>query len=415
LAGDFNCVTSSSDCTGTPNGNKALSSIITGLALHDVYDTRLQQPPYTRYTTKSKTRINRIYLKETLWKRKQGADTVIAPFSDHSAVMVRLTYQYQTIPQKIQQWKMNISMLDDSAFCDMTRLWTRWKGNTCHYPNKSSWWDRYIKKQIKQTFIREGTSRNKERRNMEEFYYAAIYHAIRSTSSTENLVINIRRLKAKILQLTSQTMRGVILDTSEKDFMQGEEITTYQYIRSRKRQQTCQVMKILDDQGNLQTDNEVIMQQFENFLTKKYSLLSSDTNSYQKVISGEMPKIRDEENTILENPITIEEVREAVKKGKRNKSPGPDGINHEFFTKEWDIIKEDLKDIMNDRYINGSISDSQKHGYIVCLPKNANPMSPDKYRPLTLLNTDYKLLTRITANRFQPWIDNILHHNQFCG
>jgi hypothetical protein len=46
-----------------------------------------------------------------------------------------------------------------------------------------------------------------------------------------------------------------------------------------------------------------------------------------------MPKIRDEANTVLENPITLDEVREAVKKGKHNKSPGPDGTNDLFFIK----------------------------------------------------------------------------------
>ena len=61
LAGDFNCVTSPSDCTGMPNLSKALSSIITGLALHDVWETLHQQPPYTHYTNDSATRIDRIY------------------------------------------------------------------------------------------------------------------------------------------------------------------------------------------------------------------------------------------------------------------------------------------------------------------------------------------------------------------
>jgi exonuclease III len=128
LAGDFNCVTSPSDCTGTPNLSKALSSIITGLALHDVYDTRHPQPPYTHYTNNDATRIDRIYLTDPLRKCKQGAETIVAPFSDHFAVVVRLTYPYQTVPRKIRQWKMNISLLEDSVFRDtLQRLWTKWK------------------------------------------------------------------------------------------------------------------------------------------------------------------------------------------------------------------------------------------------------------------------------------------------
>ena len=104
---------------------------------------------------------------------------------------------------------------------------------------------------------------------MEDFYYAAIYHAIRSTHMSENIAITIRRLKAKILRLTCQHMRGVLLDTTDNDSMQEEDITTYHYIRSRKRQKTRQVTQILDEEGHLQTDHDVIMRQFTNFLETK--------------------------------------------------------------------------------------------------------------------------------------------------
>ena len=43
-------------------------------------------------------------------------------------------------------------------------------------------------------------------------------------------------------------MRGVLLDTIDNDSMLGEDITTYHYIRARKRQKTRQVTHILDEQ-----------------------------------------------------------------------------------------------------------------------------------------------------------------------
>jgi hypothetical protein len=54
-------------------------------------------------------------------------------------------------------------------------------------------------------------------------------------------------------------------------------------------------------------------------------------------------------------------------------------------------------------------------GLIVCLPKNAHTKNVDDYRPLTLLNTDYKILARIKANRLSPCLAAILHSNQQCG
>jgi len=128
-----------------------------------------------------------------------------------------------------------------------------------------------------------------------------------------------------------------------------------------------------------------------------------------------MPKIPGDANTELDHPITMEELSEAVKKGKRNKSPVPDGIYHEFFKQMWDVVNNDMLDIINNMHIEGSVSDAQKHGHILCLPKTGAPASPENYRPPTIFNTDYTLLTRIIANRLRPWMEDILHHNQYCG
>ena len=106
------------------------------------------------------------------------------------------------------------------------------------------------------------------------------------------------------------------------------------------------------------------------------------------MVSCGMPKIPEEAITALNHPITMEELREAVKKEKRRKSPGPDGICHKFLTKMWDVIKNDMLDIINNMCMEGSVSDAQKHGHIVCLPKNAATASPENYRPPTILNTD---------------------------
>jgi hypothetical protein len=214
LAGDFNCVTTPSDCTGSPNISKALYSLITGLALNDVYDARCQHPPYTHYTNNGATRIDRVYVTDTLMTRKKDADTIIAPFSDHMTVVVKLTYPYQAIPLRMRLWKMNTSLLNDGAFRGtLKHLWTKWRTLVRYFPNKSVWWDRYTKKRIKTTFLRENAAQTKDRKDMEEFYYDALYHAIQTNTNTEKRAITIRRLKAKLLRVMSQNMGRVLLDT----------------------------------------------------------------------------------------------------------------------------------------------------------------------------------------------------------
>jgi hypothetical protein len=87
IAGDVNCVISPADYTGKPM-SRALHIFIKGMGLRDVWETHQQAPRYTHYTNEGASRIDRIYITDTLQHRKQGAETVAAAFSDNFAVTV---------------------------------------------------------------------------------------------------------------------------------------------------------------------------------------------------------------------------------------------------------------------------------------------------------------------------------------
>jgi len=59
----------------------------------------------------------------------------------------------------------------------------------------------------------------------------------------------------------------------------------------------------------------------------------------------------------------------AVQKGKKRKAPGSDGIGLEFYKINWATIKEDIRELMNQMFMERKMSTKQKHGVIVCLPK----------------------------------------------
>ena len=107
----------------------------------------------------------------------------------------------------------------------------------------------------------------------------------------------------------------------------------------------------IGENGLLQTDQEEIMRIFMDSLATKYRQIHTDVMSLRKMVPCGMPKIPESANTELENTITIEELLETVKKGKKHKSPGQDGTCHEFFKRMWDVIKQDMLDVTNRMYI----------------------------------------------------------------
>jgi hypothetical protein len=66
-------------------------------------------------------------------------------------------------------------------------------------------------------------------------------------------------------------------------------------------------------------------------------------------------------------------------------------------------------------FTEGTLTEKQKRGVIVCIPKTARPTHTQDYRPITLLNNDYKTLARILAGRLRPVVGVLLHPSQYCG
>jgi len=102
-------------------------------------------------------------------------------------------------------------------------------------------------------------------------------------------------------------------------------------------------------------------------------------------------------------------------KGEGNKAPGSDGICLEFYKVIWETTKDDILAIINQMFIERKVTDQQKHRLIVFLPKSNGPTTPADFRPIILLNNDYKLVARIIANRIRPMLTELLQPSQYCG
>ena len=97
---------------------------------------------------------------------------------------------------------------------------------------------------------------------------------------------------------------------------------------------------------------------------------------------------------------------------QNNRSPGEDGIPIELYRTFWEDIKPFL--IRSYRYSmdSGSLTITQKRGIISLLPKNKDPLLLKNWRPLTLLNVDYKIFAKLIASRLKAILKFIIHTDQ---
>ena len=111
--------------------------------------------------------------------------------------------------------------------------------------------------------------------------------------------------------------------------------------------------------------------------------------------------------------LTKAECLQALKSMKSRKTPGSDGLPIEFYKVFWNEISDCLLETINYAYTEGKFSISQRRGIIKLIPKkDAEPYFVKNWRPITLLNTDYKIAAKAIANRLQNVLPKLINSDQ---
>ena len=123
--------------------------------------------------------------------------------------------------------------------------------------------------------------------------------------------------------------------------------------------------------------------------------------------------LTDEEQTLCEGALTQKECLEALKKMESDKTPGTDGLPAEFYKVFWKDISPFLISALNYALDSGFLSVTQRRGVIKLIPKeDAELYFIKNWRPITLLNTDYKIAAKSIANRIKLVLPNLINHDQ---
>ncbi|KAL9701611.1 hypothetical protein quinque_005052 [Culex quinquefasciatus] len=412
LGGDFNCVIASKDATGTSNHSLALKNLTSNLGLKDAWEVlKANQIAYSFIRPNCSSRLDRLYVSGAFVPGLRTAEYLVTSFTDHKAFKVRCCLPDQGRPTGNGFWSMRAHVLTEENLEEFELKWNRWLREKQNFNSWIEWWIRCAKPRIK-SFFRWKTNEVFRRFNVaNELLYGQLRAAYDNLTNNPAMVPEINRIKGKMLLLQNNFSKA--FERLNDKFLGDEKLSTFQ-IGDRAGRKKNSTISSIKHQGRLLEDSAEVEDHIFDYFRQLYS--AEDVQLNRDFPSNRLVDPNSEANNRAMEEITTEEIFTAIQTSASRKSPGCDGIPKEFYVKAFNIIHRQLNLILNEA-LRGGFPEQFLDGVVVLSKKKTNLETIKAYRPITLLNYDYKLLARILKVRLERIINEnrILNSCQKCS
>ena len=246
---------------------------------------------------------------------------------------------------------------------------------------------------------------------------------IRDLKTNYNRNQNEIRLQEGILaNIEEQELREELALLKNFERLNNEKITPYFLDLAKKPGHNESLEKITNEDGTAFNCTKERGIYITNFYSKLYQKpvnenpnnltideFLGDISNHPEVRNS---KLSEQEKLELDRPFTIEELDLSNKKSKKNSSPGIDGISNRFIDKFWYLFRVPLYNYTMECYEKESLTDNFRNVKIRLIPKKGDLTHIKNWRPISLLNCFYKIISRAITFRIRKYIDKITNVGQ---
>ena len=418
LGGDFNCTmmpkldrrSSHTRREQYDQGSKQLREIMIQNDMEDIWRRRYpSQKRYTYFKPNSKTasRIDYWLISQALSGSATQISISQAIRTDHAAIS--LTLRTSDCERGPGFWKLNNSVLESDIFDDTFKtFWASWKTSSDLFDSKKRWWE-LTKVKIKELSIEISKSLAKSEK-IKISKTEKLLDEEKNKSNPDILVI--AHLENILKEFWSTKSKGARTRSRTLWYEKGENSTKYFFSLEKIKARNKLWSQIKDKTGKIKYGLENILKEQVDFYSELLKSEGWDKESANSLLQNIDKFISDDDKALCESRSTIEELDKVIKILKKDKSPGYDGLTNEFYIKYWHIIRKEFWQVMKEIEITETLCDSQYRGIISLIYKQGDRDDITNWRPITLLNTDYKIITKLYAERLKQVLPSVIQEDQ---
>ena len=333
--------------------------------------------------------------------------TIACCFSDHNGIVLKLS---NCVTERGPgRWQMNAQVLQSDIFKNnFGTLWRNWQRKKVNYPDLRDWWDEG-KNKIKEFAIYCCKHlRNSQRANIRSMEQ----ELLECQNNTVLDVDRVNNLKEQLQSLYQTETEGCKLRAKVTWAEEGETSSGYFHSLEKKNAVDKMWTSIKDRDGSVKTGIDNILARQVEYYADLYTAQGMDAHSANVLLNNIEPSLTVENRDFCDLEISYDDCEKAVKHCKVGKSPGIDGITNDFYKTYWGVIGQDFVELVNYMWEKQELCDSQYVGLIRLLFKKGEREDITNWRPITLLNCDYKIIEKVLANRLSSVIPEVIKEDQ---
>ena len=366
---------------------------------------------FSYHNNKGKSRGDRVYVSDSLVDKVSDLTYHYYPQANtHKLLTFSLSSPDERGPG---YWKLNTSVLKDPPYIKLITDSINELKNF-DYENPSVWWE-VLLINVRSISFDYTVQKNKVKRQSKKCWTDELVklEALPISSMTATQTTRLKTVQNHLRKLEDDEIEGYRVRTRRLPNYEQSEPDISFYAKLEKRSFKKNGIATLKDENGENVNKPCdLLRVTANFYKKLFTKDKTDASKQKALLKNIKSTFTPSQRDSLDAPITLDELEKAVKSLNDDKSPGLTGLPAEFYKVFWPLLKFRYLNFVNFAFHNGfPLSLNTSVTTLIYKDKGASDDLAN-YRPISLIASDLKIISKTLTNRLSPLLPFILHKSQ---